>query len=372
MSEKPIFVATHPRACSTAFERVFMTRQDILQCAHEPFGDAFYFGPERLGSRYEDNEVEREESGFSQTTYRDVLDRLNRDSGEGKRIFVKDMAYYLMPPDNKTPSIAPSLRKDAGTTVEKGWKPVSGHTNGANGNSHVKGVNGYGRASDVKGCGNVNGVDKSKSHDLTRNPTVLPREALQEFHWTFLIRHPRWSIPSYIRCCSPPLSKTTGWDHFLPNEVGYVELRRLFDYLREQGLVGPSVAGQVDGTKTKGSGVTITVLDADDLLDKPEQGIRLFCEETGVPYCPSMLEWNEETSHKYASDAFSKWKGWHNDAIKSTGLTARTHPKKVLSRELEDEEWRRKYGEEAQKLMRACVDENTPHYEYLKSFALKF
>jgi hypothetical protein len=73
---KPIFVATHPRACSTAFERVFMTRRDILHCVHEPFGDAFYFGPERLSQRYENDEKARNESGFANTTYKDVMDQL--------------------------------------------------------------------------------------------------------------------------------------------------------------------------------------------------------------------------------------------------------------------------------------------------------
>lgn len=76
MSNKPILVATHPRACSTAFERVFMTRTDVLHCVHEPFGDAFYFGPERLSDRYENDEQARRESGFADTTYRDVLDGL--------------------------------------------------------------------------------------------------------------------------------------------------------------------------------------------------------------------------------------------------------------------------------------------------------
>lgn len=76
MSTTPIFVATHPRACSTAFERVFMTRRDILHCVHEPFGDAFYFGPERLGERYEKDEKARQNSGFANTTYKDVMDSL--------------------------------------------------------------------------------------------------------------------------------------------------------------------------------------------------------------------------------------------------------------------------------------------------------
>jgi len=78
---RPIFCATHPRACSTAFERVFMTRKD-LACVHEPFGDAFYYGPERMSSRYEDDEEARKTSGFSDSTYKTIFDRLEREGSE--------------------------------------------------------------------------------------------------------------------------------------------------------------------------------------------------------------------------------------------------------------------------------------------------
>lgn len=44
---------------------------------------------------------------------------------------------------------------------------------------------------------------------------------------------------------------------------------------------------------------------------------------------------------------------------------------KNVTEEQENEEWRKKYGEDAQKVIRECVDENVEHYEYLKSFALK-
>lgn len=59
-----------------------MTRRDSLQCIHEPFGDAFYYGPERLGSRYEDDEEARVASGFSQSTFKTVFDRIERESTE--------------------------------------------------------------------------------------------------------------------------------------------------------------------------------------------------------------------------------------------------------------------------------------------------
>jgi hypothetical protein len=61
-----------------------MTRRDILECAHEPFGDAFYYGPERLSNRYDD-EVSRIKSGFSKTTYKDVLNRLEKDGNHVSR-----------------------------------------------------------------------------------------------------------------------------------------------------------------------------------------------------------------------------------------------------------------------------------------------
>lgn len=105
MSQKPIFVATHPRACSTAFERVrqassiwiephlplissltqkqvFMTCRDRLQCIHEPFGDAYYFGPERLGTRYDNDERARKESGFSNSTFKTIFDQIDQEASE--------------------------------------------------------------------------------------------------------------------------------------------------------------------------------------------------------------------------------------------------------------------------------------------------
>lgn len=59
-----------------------MTRRDILQTAHEPFGDAFYYGPERLSERFAEDEEARAKSGFSKSTYKTIMDRLENDSKE--------------------------------------------------------------------------------------------------------------------------------------------------------------------------------------------------------------------------------------------------------------------------------------------------
>jgi hypothetical protein len=63
-----------------------MTRKD-LQCVHEPFGDAYYFGPERIGYRYEgpENEKARQESGFSNSTYRSIFDKIAKDNSEVRK-----------------------------------------------------------------------------------------------------------------------------------------------------------------------------------------------------------------------------------------------------------------------------------------------
>ena len=59
-----------------------MTRRKSIQCIHEPFGDAFYYGPERLSERFADDEQARLESGFSQSTFNTVLERIERESQE--------------------------------------------------------------------------------------------------------------------------------------------------------------------------------------------------------------------------------------------------------------------------------------------------
>lgn len=59
-----------------------MTRRDDLACVHEPFGDAFYYGPERLGARFENDEKAREESGFATSTYKTIFDRIENEGKE--------------------------------------------------------------------------------------------------------------------------------------------------------------------------------------------------------------------------------------------------------------------------------------------------
>ncbi|KAF7948823.1 hypothetical protein EAE96_008009 [Botrytis aclada] len=372
-SMKPIFCATHPRACSTAFERVFMTRDDALACVHEPFGDAFYFGPERLSPRYEEDEAARKESGFADSTYKTIFERIEKEGKEGKRLFIKDIIHYLVPPQGKPASIAPSLggksvKKGVGTNVEtNGVNGASnGETNGVNG--HTNGhTNGYTNGTTAKAPYPYNTIAEPG------NPTVVPAEILKQFHFTFLIRHPRSSIPSYFRCTIPPLDKVTGFYNFMPEEAGYDELRRVFDFLRSNNQVGPRIAGtpESEAENLKDGEVSITVIDADDLLDNPDGIIKAYCREVGLEYNANMLIWDTEEHHKKAREAFEKWRGFHDDAINSSSLKGREHKKKPKTVTQENEEWAEKYGADAAKIIRETVDANIEDYEYLKSFAVK-
>lgn len=44
---------------------------------------------------------------------------------------------------------------------------------------------------------------------------------------------------------------------------------------------------------------------------------------------------------------------------------------KVPTVEAENEEWRKKFGDDAARVIRQTVDANVADYEYLKSFAIK-
>ena len=71
-----------------------MTRRDILESVQEPFGDAFYYGPEFMSDRFRDDAAGREASGFSKKTYKDILDEIE-ENGKVRWFFPKSIPRML-------------------------------------------------------------------------------------------------------------------------------------------------------------------------------------------------------------------------------------------------------------------------------------
>lgn len=258
-------------------------------CIHEPFSDAYHWGPEKISARYDDVEKRRQEKGFIQYTYRTAFTLINDAKvsnpvrppvprgasnscltcSQNKRVFVKDMAKCLMPLEGNHSYIVPSLLIDS--PIEQALvvpRPELG----------------------------------------TFNPTVVPLKILSEFHFTFLIRNPLRSIPSLYKCSIPPKSLATGWHGFKPSDAGYREMRILFDYLRSVGQIGPH------------SNNEICVVDADDLLRFPEEVLRRYCLSIHLPFTPSSMHWDKERDQQRALDTFKNWAPFHDVALHSTCL----------------------------------------------------
>lgn len=280
---------------------------------------------------------------------------------QGKRIFIKDIIHYLLPPSGKPASIAPSLNRIKRGVGTQDSGPVDASVGDMNGNGvhdpsdHPNGVtngaNGQGAGGEEAVANGTSQTDKQSAslpYDTLPepgNPTVMPLSILSRFHFAFLIRDPHYSVPSYYRCTIPPLDAVTGFHYYDAAEAGYDEVRRTFDYLRRVGLIGPHIAtreddaDELDGSSTlrpvvgagRESGAEICVVDADDMLDKPAAMMEAFCRSVGIEYDPSMLDWDNEDDHRFVSEAFEKWRGFHNDAIESAGLVARKHVSLLLS-----------------------------------------
>ncbi len=86
MSEKPVALWAVPRSISTAFERIFVEREDF-EVFHEPFSVSYYYSDERRSNRYADEEPKEE------YRFENVLTTLTAD--HDRPVFFKDMAYHV-------------------------------------------------------------------------------------------------------------------------------------------------------------------------------------------------------------------------------------------------------------------------------------
>jgi hypothetical protein len=90
--KKILALCATPRSTSTAFEWVMKNRGD-LNCFHEPYNKAFYYGEDRRNNRYyiADSSLKTPTGLSIASTHEDMIS--HADEGA---VFIKDFAYSIM------------------------------------------------------------------------------------------------------------------------------------------------------------------------------------------------------------------------------------------------------------------------------------
>lgn len=143
---------------------------------------------------------------------------------------------------------------------------------------------------------------------------------LDKFTHSFLIRDPAKTVTSVIG----------RWPDVHLIELGFVEQRRLFDYLCDR-----------DGTPPP-------VVDSDDLLEDPHNMVERWSNAVGIPFMPESLSWEPG-----ARDEVSWWDGgsFHANLRDSDGLKPQVRKYVDIS----------EASDHARRMYELCL----PHYEHL-------
>ncbi|KAK9766311.1 hypothetical protein K7432_004687 [Basidiobolus ranarum] len=290
-SDPPVMLWCHPRSVSSAFERAFIERKNEFHCFHEPFADPYYFGPDRVSDRHKEDLPSSTSSSLSE----DTNNNSNENQPSFKNVSEMIMADYWIDP--KTDEIINSEITEAQKL-----------------RVFVKDMAFY-------------GILDSQGNSKERKPKLPLKQVVN----TFLIRDPKKSVVSFYKAS---ISESTGWGYFDPKEMGYKELRELFDYVTKE-LDQPAI-----------------VVDADDLCDNPAKVMETYCDSIGVRFVETMVEWKPSKVHQ-----FSKWQGWYDTLQNSSGLgKVEKAPTADLS--------------EFPDIVRNTIEQNLSHYNYLKQFCI--
>lgn len=111
---------------------------------------------------------------------------------------------------------------------------------------------------------------------------------------TFLIRNPEKVLTSMH----------ARWSDIALAEIGFEDLHTLFKRVSDR------------------SGATPVVMDSDELLERPREGMIAFCEAVGIPFIPEALSW--ERTRPAETNINPTWNtdehGFHDSLKASNGL----------------------------------------------------
>lgn len=174
---------------------------------------------------------------------------------------------------------------------------------------------------------------KEMAYCVENKMHIFTEEGFKNFQHSFLIRHPLKAIYSLFKASTNP--KLTGWDYFDPAEAGFRQMLELYEFVDRNIHRNP------------------VVVDADDLLDYPNEILQSYCEAVGLEYEENMTSWEPGPVPEWDT-----WAGWHEDALKSSGFKPRV--KKNRSRACTAFD-----VEDLPPEVAAVVEKCMPHYEAL-------
>ncbi|MFF5173749.1 hypothetical protein ACFY3U_14040 [Micromonospora sp. NPDC000089] len=158
-----------------------------------------------------------------------------------------------------------------------------------------------------------------------RYPALLADRAfLKAATHTFIIRHPTEAIASHF-ALNPNLGR---------DEIGFAWLCEVFDAVRSA------------------TGTTPTVIDSDDLLDRPEDTVRAYCAAVGIPFVPEALSWRPGMRPEWQATG-----RWHQSTSQTTGFGRKAGDSAAVV--------------DANPVLRGYRDYHLPYYERLRVAALR-
>ena len=118
---------------------------------------------------------------------------------------------------------------------------------------------------------------------------------LDSFTHTFLIRDPEKVITSMC----------ARWPDLALGELGFEDLHTLFNRIADRQSKAPPV------------------LDSDELLAAPEQGMKAYCEAVGIPFMPEAMNWeDQQAENKQRNPTWNTDEhGFHDSLKSSSGLS---------------------------------------------------
>ncbi|KAK3718898.1 hypothetical protein LTR37_004814 [Vermiconidia calcicola] len=202
------------------------------------------------------------------------------------------------------------------------------------------------------------------------NPTIVPDELLKLFTPIIFIQHPAIVIPAWLRLAKSEYGSNTLDDEDFTVWTSLRWSRILFDYLRaSQGFKrqDSTSSGLTGRYEPRIVATRPYVIDADDVTNNTHGTLAAICRLLGVQIEVVTQSWTEyfaratEAVKSVIPDSFMK-------VFADTQIDSQASQ---IDLDFEMLKWKEEFGEESAELLLKKVEEDLPHYEYLKSFRLR-